>query len=106
MARVGERVGTILSADEKTVKLIGYGVYVGDEVPHDKVAGHSLLLREIGATNPKIQLDSGKDVFGCECWWGPEEKVKKMIGEREVVAVDIDAIRSEAIKTEEVPNAT
>ena len=82
-----------MRADEKTVELIGYGSYIGDEIPHDKVAAMGNILREAAIPNPKIQLDSGKDVFGCECWWGSEEKVKSTIGNRKIVEVDIDEIR-------------
>jgi hypothetical protein len=81
MMKVGERVGAVQSAGEKTVHLYGYGVYVGDEVPP------SGLLHEIGLTNPKIQLDNGGIVWGQECWWGDEEAVKKMIGQREIIMV-------------------
>jgi hypothetical protein len=94
MTKIRDRVGAILRADQERVELIGYGVYAGDEVPHEGVAGMGAMLREMNRPNPKILLDSGKDVFGCECWWGSEEKVKKMIGERKVVEVDIDEVRS------------
>lgn len=47
-------------------------------------------------TNPKIVLDSGKVVWGCECWWGPEEKMRAEIAGRRVVDVDIDEARRRA----------
>ncbi len=94
MSKIGDRVGAILKTTGDTVELIGYGTYVGDEIPHDKVAGIGELLREMEHTNPKIKLDSGQDVFGCECWWGAEATVKASIGDRLIVAVDIDKIRS------------
>lgn len=76
MAKVGDRVGAILKANEKTVHLLGYGVFDGD-VEHP----------EFGFPNPRITLDSGGHVWGCECWWGPEEKVRASIGEREIIEV-------------------
>lgn len=82
----GMRVGAILSADEKTVKLLGYGVYLDDEVPPPSV-DESLHL--IGITNPKIALDNGNTVWGCQCWWASEEKAREMIGGREIVDVRI-----------------
>ncbi len=94
MAKIGDRVGAILETTSDTVKLIGYGTYVGDEIPHAKVAGMGEILREMEHTNPKIQLDSGQDVFGCECWWGAEATVRAVIGDRLIVVVDIDNIRS------------
>ena len=45
--------------------------------------------------NPKIRLDSGKVVWGCECWWGPEEVVKKTLEGYIVVEVDVDEVRAE-----------
>jgi hypothetical protein len=41
-----------------------------------------------GIPNPTIKLDTGKTVYGCECWWGSESKVKEMIGDRIVLLVD------------------
>jgi hypothetical protein len=82
----GSRVGAIQSADETTVKFYGYGVYAGDEVPPKEV---DEIASEMGLTNPKIQLDNGNVVWGCQCWWGSEERVKKMIGDRKIEAPDI-----------------
>lgn len=104
----GTRVGAVLSADEKTVLFLGWGTYVGDEVPGPEVAGFmAQLCREMKRPNPKIQLDDGKVVFGCECWWGDEAKVKEMIGGRPLKVVDIDALRTEAAReqAEEEPEA-
>lgn len=71
------RVGAIQKADETTVYMYGYGEYLGDaESP-------------LGIPNPKIQLDNGDIVWGYQCWWGPEEKVKNMIGGRKITMVDV-----------------
>jgi len=88
MIKLGERVGAILKADETTVYMLGFGKYVGDETPPENVGGFNA-----GRPNPKIDLDNGKSVFGCECWWGSEADVKRMIMGREVVEVDIDDFR-------------
>lgn len=76
----GTRVGAVLSADDDTVKLIGYGTYEGEEIPPEDSGGMGKILHEIGQKNPKIKLDNGGVTWGCECWWGPEKKVKEMIG--------------------------
>lgn len=91
---IGSRVGAILGADEDVVKFLGYGVYEGDEVPDENAVGFGPILREMKRPNPKIKLDSGKVVWGCECWWGPEEATKKKL-ERyaNVVETDIDEAR-------------
>ena len=76
MAAIGQRVGAILSADKNVVYLLGYGVYDGD-----------MRHPELGFPNPRITLDGGGHVWGCECWWGPEAMIKEKIGDREVVHV-------------------
>ncbi|MFA7637420.1 MAG: hypothetical protein WCX81_06625 [Monoglobales bacterium] len=83
MRNKGDRVGAILSADKDEVRLLGYGTYLGDEVPPDG------FMHEIGHQNPKIQLDNGDIVWGYQCWWGDEEQVKKKIGDRRVVIVSV-----------------
>ena len=110
MTAPGARVGAILDSDLETVRLLGYGVFVGDEVPpqpmgmwaalfgatweaFDEAArkeGYAITMRP---TNPKILLDSGKVVWGCECWWGDEDRIRKSIGTKRVVDVDIDDAR-------------
>lgn len=85
---IGTRVGALLKADETKVWLIGYGTYQGDHVPPEDAGGFNL-----GIPNPKLVMDDGTVVWGCECWWGPEDKVRASIGEREVVNVDMAAER-------------
>lgn len=86
----------ISHSDQKTVYVFGFGVYEGNHVPND-VEGTPVaaLLRAFG--NPRIKLDSGKVVFGRECWWGPEAGFHErgLLG-RELVTVDIDEARAKA----------
>lgn len=98
-ANIGDRVGAILSQQGLTVYFLGYGVYEGDFVPPADV---NPLLNQ-GRKNPKIRLDNGKTVWGCECWWGPEERIKGELANPnlKVVEVDIDEERKryqEALK--------
>lgn len=75
--KVGERVGCFLSVVRDTALLLGYGTYVGDEVPPNE--GHTSLtayLSGLRQANPKILLDSGDVVWGCECWWGSEAEIQ------------------------------
>jgi len=83
MKQPGMRAGAILSADAATVQLLGYGTYDGD-----------LEHPEMGIPNPHITLDDGSVVWGCECWWGPEEKIKAIIGNRKVEIVTMADSRS------------
>jgi hypothetical protein len=79
MTKQGDRVGAIQSANSEEVMFYGYGVYEGDTIPPNCTI-----------SNPTIKLDNGKTVYGYECWWGPEEKVKEMIGNRKVTEVPPD----------------
>jgi hypothetical protein len=59
MRTPGMRVGAWLSADDNEVRLLGYGRYVGDEVPPaagpDAPTGWiACMCREYGHRNPKV----------------------------------------------------
>lgn len=69
MRKSGDRIGAIRSAKNNTVQLLGYGTYLGDEVPGD------LYPRP----TPKLQLDNGNVVWGFQCWWGSESAVRSRI---------------------------
>ena len=76
-ADIGDRVGAIVSLKGDEAVMFGYGVYAGgDEIPPPGIIGP---FNEYGITNPKILLDSGEIVWGCECWWGAEEKIRALV---------------------------
>jgi hypothetical protein len=76
-AKIGDRVGAIASGNNKTgLVLLGYGVYEGDFIPEDGAGFMAETLRELQRTNPRIRLDSGETVYGCECWWGSETAIQ------------------------------
>jgi hypothetical protein len=81
MREVGIRVGAICSGDEKTkiLKFFGYGVYEGDFIPPANAGGFAQMCHEAEVTNPRIKLDNGNTVWGGECWWGPEDQIKKRV---------------------------
>jgi len=98
--QVNERIGAILSTGENVVTFLGYGVYVGDSIPDDAVGGMAEMARELGTKNPRLEMDDGSVVYGCECWWGPEEEMKAYILQSEragftIVHRRIDDIRRE-----------
>lgn len=108
MYQSGIRVGAVLSADEFEVKLLGFGVYegdfmYGDESVADSPAGHTADLGRYLATNPRIRLDSGEVVWGCECWWGPEADVLAAIKGRKAVNCSIKEVREEVRLTYPTP---
>lgn len=53
-------------------------------------------LAEHVARNPKIVLDNGDVVWGCECWWGPEERYEQMVAGRQVVERSMPELRAAA----------
>lgn len=93
--KVGDRVGCFLSVVRDKGLFIGWGTYVGDEVPPNEGLGSLTgYLAGERRSNPKIVLDSGDVVWGCECWWGPEDEI---IAERaklaEVIDISVDDAR-------------
>ena len=84
---IGDRIGAIRNSDKDTAYIFGYGVYAGDEVPPDDVMGPFGRLGLYRAKNPKLIMDDGTVVWGCECWWGGEDSIRKNIGTRSVELV-------------------
>lgn len=89
----GARVGAFLGAGDGVVLFLGYGVYEGDEVPFAAAGVMADVLRERALTNPKIRLDNGDVVWGCECWWGPEATIQSRMAEYKAAGYRIDVVR-------------
>ena len=101
MTKVGERVGAILgSNDDGSLSFLGYGVYEGDFIPEEAVGWMAEAIRGTNTMNPRIRLDSGKVVYGCECWWGSESAVRKQLSNCKVIETDIDQVRDALGKEE------
>lgn len=101
MSKIGDRVGAILGSNEgtMTIEFLGYGTYTGDFIPSDAVGFMGKTIAKLERTNPRIDLDSGQHVWGCECWWGSEDIVKERLefwtgNGHTIVNVDIDDIRN------------
>jgi hypothetical protein len=86
-------VGAILGSGNGVVEFLGYGIYDGEHVPTEAVGFIADTLKETKTKNPRILLDSGSYVYGCECWWGSETKVKKMLKGQKVTKIEINDIR-------------
>lgn len=91
---VGARVGAIRNADLNAVQLYGYGVYDGEQIaPFGPLGCTAEQYRRItGRPMPlvkdhRITLDDGRVVWGIECWWAPEDRVRSEIGNRLVIAI-------------------
>lgn len=109
MIKIGDRVGAIIGVENKIVTFLGYGVFEGDFYPEDAVGFIANALRfnvEKGKakkedkTNPRIKLDNGGSVYGCECWWGSEEKVKKELEKYKKAGYEIKLCEIEDIRNE------
>ena len=64
------RVLAVRDTNKMEINIYGYGEYIGDEPC--PILG--------GIPNPKIVLDNGDVVWGCECWWGAAEKAEEKLG--------------------------
>lgn len=96
MTKKGDRVIAVRSADDNVVNIFGYGTYEGEDVPPPGITGvFGLDLSISGIENPKIVLDNGDVVWGCECWWGDAERWEKEFRDRKLNTVSIDDYRKE-----------
>ena len=84
------RIGAIRNSENGIVYMFGFGTYEGEEVPpNDEKGERGLigLLYKANRKNPKLKMDNGTIVWGCECWWGDEDKIKEKIRDRKIVMV-------------------
>ncbi len=111
--KIGEKVGAVLKADKEGVLFLGYGKYEGEFFPEEAVGMFADVRRKIikekgesqkkFLTNPRIRLDSGKIVYGCECWWGNLEAVESYMKDwkkkgYKIINVDIEEYRKKVEK--------
>ena len=98
MTKIGSRVGALVSSKNGISIFLGFGAYVGDEVPEPAVGWMADALRELKVPNPKLVMDDGTVVFGCECWWGSAGKVWAMLkASKFVIHKPIELARKEVI---------
>lgn len=94
--KAGTKVIALRNVTRTDVFSFGEGIYLGDEVPpEDSPEGSTrAMLRSLGMSNPKIQLNNGKIVWGCECWWGDAEETREQYKGCTWHEVDIDEERA------------
>lgn len=71
---IGARIGAMLGRNKNTCQFLGYGIYEGDFIPPSDVGGFNIRF-----PNPRLKLDNGDIVWGCEVWWGAEDEIKPII---------------------------
>ena len=79
------RVIAIESMTDGVMRLYGEGELIKDKVPNVSP------FNENNIRNPCILLDSGKYVWGFQCWWGDVTKVREKYKDviKEEIIVDI-----------------
>ncbi len=97
LPEVGSRVSALVSTDPDRTRayVLGAGVYVGEEVPPPGIGEYGGMKPHEDQTKfPKIQLDSGAVVYGCECHWGLPEDIQLRLVGLEQVEVTVEQLRS------------
>jgi hypothetical protein len=94
----GDKVIAIRNKEGNTVYSYGPGTYEGEFIPDSAAGPQADDCREFDIPNPKITLDSGKTVWGCECWWGPPDTVNNICKGCEIVQVDVDESRRKYVQ--------
>jgi len=96
-AKLGDKVFVVAWGDNDNIYFLGFGVYEGDEVPGEDVAGMmGSLLRMREQKNPKLVLDNGDSIWGCECYWGPTDQFRSFSNMRKIVPITVADYREEA----------
>lgn len=76
------------NAKDGVVYSFGEGTYAGDFPLPPEAGGFNF-----GQDNPRIDLDSGKTVWGCECWWGAADVMRERLSGWKWEIIDIDEHR-------------
>lgn len=102
-----KKVGVFLDNAGKT--FIGWGYYIGDHI-RPKGIGRNLdwLYRNLNMSaeektqlqnqpNPKIVLENGKIIWGCECFWMDRELTEKILAARgeQIKRATVEQMRGE-----------
>lgn len=93
---MGKEMFAMSHADDEAVYLFGFGTYEGEEIPPADSVGNAKLMHDQGQPNPKIKLEDGTIVWGCECWWGPKDRFDEQRGDRPIVKADLNEWRQQA----------
>lgn len=93
--KVGDRVGAVSgNLPTGAVEIFGFGVYEGEH-PVDPLAVGMVaaIHRAAGTTSPRIRLDSGETIYGCECWFDHEDRVRAKLSHFRTEEVSVADVR-------------
>lgn len=100
---IGKKVLAIHAIDNTHAQawIFGRGEFLGTFYPDSAVGALADHIREVDgddARNPKIRLDDGNIIWGCECWWMDVYRGDMWLMEMashgyEVLDVDINDVR-------------
>ena len=93
MIAPGERVGAFYALGRTRAVLFGYGLYEGEFTPPEDIMAAAGPVALLGITLPRLKLDDGTVIWGCECWWGPEAEVKGMLSTVRQSTVRVETLR-------------
>ncbi len=100
---IGSYVGAVRELNSHTTYLYGFGTYEGnfqvgeDDGPQPKGKAAE-IVQEKGALIPRIRLDNGQVIWGCECIWGPDQEIKARMKNTTVVRCNISEDRMAATR--------
>lgn len=97
--KIGQRVGAFLTSEEQEnmIYLFGFGEYIGEGEFEVSEVSNNKFIQHINPFNgmlcPKIKLDNGSIIYGNECIFGDEIKIKQFLKNKQVKKIDVDLFR-------------
>lgn len=95
--KIGDRVGAV-SGNMPTgvVEIFGFGVYEGKHPVDPLAVGYiANIHRAAGTKSHRIRLDSGETIYGCECWFDHEDRVKAKLASFRTAEITVAEARAE-----------
>jgi hypothetical protein len=84
----GPRVIAIESLSHGVLRVYGLGIYLGNKIPDVEP------FRSRGLKNPCIQLDSGRIIWGFQCWWQEISQFERLYAD-EIQNIELTAFSEE-----------
>lgn len=97
LLKYGDRVGVVHSILDDTVNLLGYGVYLGQQVPEAGIDRNADSIIKGNGKAPAVKLDSGTIVYGWECAQIESEYwIEERFRNYKVEIVDVQKMRADS----------